>query len=326
MSDQITNRFSQAKVTVVGDVILDKYIWGGVDRISPEAPVVVVKVKEENYRLGGSANVAHNIVSLGGQASLVGCVGDDTWGKDVVTQLEKVGISSDGIVFEKGRQTTIKTRVVAHSQQVVRIDRETDESFSDKVREELIGRLSVEVDSASGLIVSDYAKGVIDNGMLETLSAWYENKRVGQLDKPMLCDPKNINFDSYNGATIVTPNKKEASEASGVVIKNRTDALKAAKILKQKWNSQYVLVTLGEMGMLLYSDEGHSEINTVAREVFDVSGAGDTVSATFLLSMAVGATPFQAALLANQAAGIVVREVGTAVVTLEALQKEIAKG
>jgi D-beta-D-heptose 7-phosphate kinase/D-beta-D-heptose 1-phosphate adenosyltransferase len=323
---EITEKFPSVDISVLGDLILDEYVWGTVDRISPEAPVVVVKVKDESYRLGGAANVAHNIVSLGGKARLFGFVGDDSWGRDVVDLLQKVGVQTQGVVAGKQIQTTLKTRVVAHGQQVVRIDRESDFSYQESTRAELLKRLSTDIEGSRGFIVSDYAKGVIDKPLLSELTKWYKTGKIGSTDLPVLYDPKDINFGSYSGATVVTPNKKEAQEASGVRIQDRADAMKAADILAEKWDCENVLVTLGELGMVLAGGSKHVEIATVAREVYDVSGAGDTVSAAFLLSMAAGGTPYQAAIIANQAAGIVVREVGTAVVSLEKLQEEIDRG
>lgn len=315
---QIVEQFSSAKVLVVGDLILDKYIWGKVERISPEAPVAVVNVNKEEERLGGAGNVAHNIRALGAEVSLCGVVGDDSDGRRVVEMLEAQGIDCQGVMVDRSRPTTVKTRVVAHSQQIVRIDKESTVKVAPAFSHGLAAAISDHAKRVGAIVLSDYGKGTVTDTLIESLrsSESVELLRYGKA--PLVVDPKAPNFDMYRGATVVKPNCKEASQASGLEISSRADAIAAGKVLLEKWQSQMVLVTLGEGGMVLVSNiEGHEdayEIDTEAQEVFDVSGAGDTVAAVFALALAARATPEQAARVANIAAGIVVAEVGTAVV------------
>lgn len=324
---KVVERFKGVPVVVVGDLILDHYIWGKVNRISPEAPVVIVEVTEENRRPGGAGNVVNNLISLGAKVSVCGVVGDDQEGRDLVGMLSGLGAEVDGILVDRSRPTSVKTRVIAHGQQVVRVDREDRHELSQAYSEGLGGALQAKFASAAGVIVSDYAKGAISAPLYERIQMGFDKGLLGFGKVPVLVDPKAPNYSLYSRATVIKPNRAEAESASGIAIKSTDDATRAGEELLRRWGCEMVLLTLGEDGMVLVSGiEGQEralEINTVAREVFDVSGAGDTVSATFLLSLAVNATPRQAAELSNLAAGIVVGEVGTVPIELSELNRAI---
>ena len=338
---QCLDKFGNVPIVVVGDLILDHYIWGRVDRISPEAPVVVVNMVEENKRLGGAGNVAHNLVSLGAKVTLCGVVGDDQNGRDFIGMMEAVGIDTSGVMVDRTRPTTVKTRVIAHGQQVVRVDREDASALSPVYHEALAAAVESQIPRSCGVLLSDYGKGTISEPLVKRISACAKDQGSGlqeegqdgsrsagrgcasRVSYPFLVDPKAPNFLTYKGATIIKPNRKEAQEASGLLIKDRQSAIIAGRSLLDIWDCDMVLITLGELGMVLVErgrvDNSAIEIETDALEVFDVSGAGDTVSATFGLALASGASPEDAAYLANYAAGIVVREVGTVAVRREQL-------
>jgi D-beta-D-heptose 7-phosphate kinase/D-beta-D-heptose 1-phosphate adenosyltransferase len=331
---EIVDRFAGVPVTVVGDLIVDHYIMGSVDRISPEAPVVVVHVAEENKRLGGAANVANNLLSLGASASMCGVVGDDESGRELISLMEADGINVEGVLVASDRPTIVKTRVIAHAQQVVRVDREEVSDLPLTLQSELARHVEKSYSKSQGqqskgIIVSDYAKGAICPAICDALGQGYAKGDLGASTVPVLIDPKMPNFPLYSAATVIKPNKKEAEEACGIKIRARSDAIAAGVELLKRWNTEMLLITLGEMGMVLVSTvdgaEPEVEVDTEAREVYDVSGAGDTVSAVFLLALTVGATPRQAAVLSNVAAGVVVSEVGTAPIRLPQLKDAISR-
>lgn len=323
----ILDRFPGTPMLVVGDLILDHYIWGKVRRISPEAPVVVVELQEENKRPGGAGNVASNLSSLGANAEIVGVIGNDQHGAELLSALTGSGVQCSGLVTDPARPTTVKTRVIAHSQQVVRVDRELTKPVSDPVSVEIVTGVNNRLASVKGMVVSDYGKGAVQESLFRQIRQWKLQGRVGGGVLPVVVDPKAPNFSMYAGATVIKPNRGEAEEAAGETINNRQDAAMVAERLLRTWGCEQVLVTLGEDGMVLVSADGPrtlaTEIDTVAREVYDVSGAGDTVSAVFSLALAVGATAEQAARIANVAAGIVVAEVGTVAVSLDQLRSAI---
>lgn len=325
---EVVDRFQGVPMLVVGDLLLDHYIWGSVDRISPEAPVVVVQVTEENKRLGGAGNVANNLVSLGAKALICGAVGDDEAGQQMLELFQSNGVDTQGILLDSTRPTTQKTRVIAHAQQVVRVDREIAEPLSAEKQKEIGQRVAAALTQSQGVIVSDYAKGAICGPVFDALAEASPSK--GSANPPtILVDPKAPNFTLYKGATVIKPNRKEAEESSGMRIRKREDAILAGRELLKLWDTEMVLITLGEMGMVLVArdSEGQApiEVDTVARDVYDVSGAGDTVSAVFSLSLAAGASNEDAAILANIAAGVVVGEVGTAVVSADSLRSAIKR-
>jgi len=318
----ILNNFKKASVLVIGDLVMDHFVWGKVRRISPEAPVPVVEVSSESFMLGGAANVVNNIHSLGGKVLVCGVVGRDEMGKKLIHELRLKGISSDGVIVEDGRPTSVKTRVIAHSQQVVRFDREKKEKVHLDTVKTIMDYVSEKINSFDSIIISDYAKGVISEELVEEVIALAKKK-----DKPIAVDPKVGHFDFYKYATIVTPNNDEASKASGIEIENEASLLRAGEVLLNKLGSDAVLITKGEHGMSLFENNGEiTHIPTVAKEVYDVSGAGDTVIGTVALSMASGASLKEAAVISNFAAGIVVGKIGTATVTPKELKDAVDNG
>lgn len=311
-ANSIIDGFSKARVLVLGDLIMDHFIWGKVRRISPEAPVPVVDVTRETVLLGGSANVVNNIQSLGGRSLVSGVVGRDGDGRRLVKMLEDKAIKTSGIVVDPKRPTTVKTRVIAHSQQVVRFDRESRLKVGPSVISGVYGYVKKALRTASLVLISDYGKGLVSKEFVETVMALAI--RAG---KPVVVDPKGENFDYYTGATLVTPNNVEASLASGIEIEDEQGLKRAGEILLNKLGSEALLITRGEHGMSLFlaGSDNYINIPTVAREVYDVSGAGDTVVSVLALALASGAGFKEAAVLANLAAGVVVGKVGTATLT-----------
>ena len=311
------DKFSSCRILVVGDVIMDEFLWGRVERISPEAPVPVVQVEEESLVLGGAGNVVNNIISLGGQALLCGVVGNDAMGRELVHMLEKMNSPSHGLVVEDRRPTTIKTRVVAHSQQVVRVDREESEPVTKASIKGIITTVKEQTGSIDAIVISDYGKGVVTRSLMDGL------RSLGQDGQPILAvDPTVRNLALYKDVTLITPNNYEAQQMSGIHIEDDQSLRRAGARLLEELGCQTVLITQGDKGMTLIEGNGETtQIPTVARKVFDVSGAGDTVIATFTLALAAGLTPSEAALLSNLAAGIVVGEVGTAAVAASRLKE-----
>lgn len=323
---EVISRFKDVPMLVVGDLILDHYIWGKVSRISPEAPVVVVKTTKETRTPGGAANVVNNLTKLGSKVSVSGLIGEDEFGRILSEQLSELGADVEGVFSDSSRSTTSKSRVIAHAQQVVRVDREETTPYSDEIKANLSNFLSARLSESQGLVISDYAKGVVSESLFKPLVAAKEAGSIGLNIKPVVVDPKAPNYSFYAGTSVIKPNRSEAEDASGQEINSLADAEKAARILLEKWDSELILITLGEDGMLFASAQECQTIPTQAREVYDVSGAGDTVSAVFALSLAVKATPLQAAILSNIAAGVVVAEVGTVPITTERLVQAVEKG
>lgn len=318
---EIISGFNKARVLVVGDLILDEFIWGKVSRISPEAPVPVVWVDSENFMPGGASNVASNIRSLGGEVYLVGVVGDDPRGEILQALLRKKGVNCEGVFADRNRPTTQKTRVIAHHQQVVRIDREILRPIPDALLTEMIRFIASKIKEIDALIIEDYGKGVVVPRLVQ------EIVKLGKKhNKIITVDPKETHFSYYQGVTTITPNHHEAGSASGVTIKDDATLLEAGRKLLNKVKCETVLITLGENGMSIFQ-RGKSmvKIPTVARDVFDVSGAGDTVISAYTLSRAVKASAHEAAHVSNCAAGIVVGKVGVAVTTSEELLEEVKR-
>lgn len=308
-------RFSHAGVLIVGDLILDHYIWGKVNRISPEAPVPVVHVESESLQLGGAANVFNNVLSLGGRADLCGIVGADEAGRRLLHELGLRRPGRGGVVIDPDRPTTRKTRVIAHSQQVVRFDVEHRKAIKPAIERRIVRYVESRLRDISCLVVSDYAKGVVTPSLMAELVRLAALRRI-----PIIVDPKVEHFSYYKGVTIVTPNHLEAIQAAGVHHDDDQGISEAGEIIRQRLGCQSVLVTRGEKGMSLFESDGSSfHIPTVARQVYDVTGAGDTVVGTLALALATGASIRDGAVLANHAAGIVVGMVGTATVTAEQL-------
>jgi D-beta-D-heptose 7-phosphate kinase/D-beta-D-heptose 1-phosphate adenosyltransferase len=316
---QYIQRFPQASVLVIGDLILDHYIWGHVSRISPEAPVPVVHVESESLKLGGAANVFNNILALGGKADLCGVIGADETGRLLLKELGSKRSGRGGVVIDQERPTTRKSRVIAHNQQVVRYDVEQKGELRKSLQQRILRYVESRLRELSCLVISDYAKGVVTANLMSELTRLASLRRV-----PIVVDPKVEHFGYYKGATVITPNHLEATQAAGVHGDDDETIDQAGAIIRQRLGCQSVLVTRGEKGMSLYEADGVSwHIPTQARQVYDVTGAGDTVVGTLALALSTGATMREAARLANQAAGIVVGMVGTATVSapqlLEAL-------
>ncbi len=314
--------FANLKVLVAGDFMLDEYLWGKVERISPEAPVAVVEVERETRTLGGAGNVVNNLVALGAQVEVLGLVGDDHPGRLLQQEMLRLGVGVDGLFTDPARRTSRKTRVIGAAQQVVRIDRETrapaPPAFEQAAREFLDARLP----GFHALVLSDYAKGVLTPATLKELIA--QGRKSGQ---PVVVDPKGADYSGYAGATLLTPNRREAELAAGYSLDRREDLVRAGTSLRESLALQYLLITLGAAGMALFA-QGRRELflPTRAREVFDVSGAGDTVAAVMALGLAQWGDPVLAAALANVAAGVVVGKVGTAPIFRAELARELGQG
>lgn len=315
---EFIKKFADVKVLVVGDVMLDRYLWGNVSRISPEAPVPIVNVKRTSLVLGGAANVAANIAGLGAKPLLIGICGDDSEA-DVLGELLKKEEIQNHLIRLKNRQTTIKTRIVAHNQHVARIDQETTDFISEKESERVFEQILNYLDGVSIVVVSDYAKGFLTDDLLVRLITTCREKNV-----KIIVDPKGKNFAKYKGANVLTPNRKEAAEAAKLD-EDETDLIqKAGERILDEVESEALLITQGEKGMSLLQKDGKSfELDALARKVYDVTGAGDTVIASFAVAVGAGASFLEAAKIANVAAGLVVGEVGTTAVSLESLEKAI---
>ncbi len=315
---QYLSLLGSSRVLVIGDIMLDEYVWGSVRRISPEAPVPVVAVRDDTYVLGGAANVAVNIAGLKAKSHLVGLVGNDPAGKDILRLLRKKAIGVSGIVAESGRPTTRKTRVIAHNQQVVRVDREKKDPPGEKARDALFRNIASLVPEVDGVILSDYRKGMLTEEIVSEIISLAE--RHGAF---VAVDPKHPDFAFYAGCTIITPNKSEAEAAMGGQELSGDAAISSAgKALIRKARAAAILITRGEEGMTLV-ERGRStsfHVPALARQVFDVTGAGDTVIATLAVAMGAGVPMRDAVLLANVAAGVVVGEVGTAPITIDKLR------
>jgi D-beta-D-heptose 7-phosphate kinase/D-beta-D-heptose 1-phosphate adenosyltransferase len=320
-ADALIEKFKKVRILVIGDLIMDHFIWGKVRRISPEAPVPVVEVTSESIVLGGSANVVNNIHSLGGRAAITGVIGSDNDGRRLVEMLKEKGIASEGIIKDPRRPTTIKTRIIAHSQQMVRFDREKKDRISPETSARVVSYIKKAVKAADLVVISDYAKGLITQQLVEEANAVCQS-----LGRQIAVDPKVEHFDYYKGVTIVTPNNLEASQASGVDITDDETLHRAGEVLFNRLGCQALLITRGENGMSLFEPSSETHIPTVAKEVFDVSGAGDTVIGTLALALASGADFREAAVLANFAAGVVVGKVGTATLSPEELHEAASKG
>lgn len=315
---RIISRFRSKKILVIGDLVLDHYIFGKVDRISPEAPVPVVWANRENFVCGGAANVGLNLVSLGAKASLCGVLGKDHFGNVLSSLIEKGNINSNLIVREKNRPTTLKTRIIAQHQQMLRLDWESVEFLSLQTSKILFNTIIKNIDVFDAVIIEDYGKGVINPYIVGDLVDLCRKK-----NKIITVDPKEEHIDYYKDVTSLTPNLKEAQVAAGIKIRSKHEIPILGKTIIEKLNPKSLLITLGEDGMMLFADGRHYHISTAALEVFDVTGAGDTVIATFTLALACGASFYEAAVIANYAAGIVVGKLGAATTTAKELLNSI---
>lgn len=318
-ASEILNTLQDRYVLVLGDVMLDEFVWGDVTRISPEAPVPVVDVRRESVHLGGAANVLANLVALGARGSVVGVVGKDVPGERLQTELRELGAHDGCLIVDDTRCSTTKTRIIAHSQLVVRADRESRVPVTSKIEDQIIACLKETLKQADAFVVSDYDKGIVTPRILrEILPIAYEQA-------PVLIDPKLRNFNSYRPATLVTPNHFEALRMTDSEDHSDDGSHTAAKVIREKLGCDAVLITRGDRGMMLLEGDGHPVyVETAAREVYDVTGAGDTVIAALACALACGATMVEAAAFANRAAGIVVGKVGTATASAEELIQTFA--
>jgi D-glycero-beta-D-manno-heptose-7-phosphate kinase len=315
---QLLTKVARLRVLVGGDVMLDQFIWGKVSRISPEAPVPVVDFERESFMPGGAANVARNLSALGARTELFGAIGHDRSAAELRELLASQKVICSGLLTEGGRATSVKTRVVAHQQQVVRVDRESRHDLKPHTTLRLLAGLDVRLRQADAVIVGDYGKGVVTQTLVDSLKRACRKRGVW-----LSLDPKPTHRLDLQGLSLITPNRKEAFELAGLTDDTRqadplrdTALMQAAESLLTRLQPAVLLITLGELGMLLCQrHQKPIHIPTVAQEIFDVSGAGDTVIASFTLAIAAGASPLQAAIFSNHAAGIVVGKVGTATVT-----------
>jgi D-beta-D-heptose 7-phosphate kinase/D-beta-D-heptose 1-phosphate adenosyltransferase len=313
----ILKEFKKKKILIIGDLILDRYIWGKVNRISPEAPVPIVEVTKEDFLLGGALNVANNISALGGCPTIIGIIGNDRAGDLLLNLVAEKGMRCDGI-FRCSRPTTVKTRVIAHNQQVVRFDKEDKKNIDGKVLKDTLGYIRGALHEHDAVIISDYKKGVISRKLIREVL-----KNSKSHDIFVSVDPKVGHFHLYKNVSLITPNLTEASVASGIIIEDEKSLILAGKKLLKKLLCDAVLITRGEQGMTLFEKNKVTHIPTITRDVYDVTGAGDTVIAAFTIAYVSGANREEAAVIANHAAGIVVGKIGTAVATTEEILRSL---
>jgi D-glycero-beta-D-manno-heptose-7-phosphate kinase len=309
---------SGAGVLAVGDVMLDEYLWGNVRRISPEAPVPVVEIQRRTHAAGGAANVAAGVMALEGRAFLAGVVGDDPAATALLQTLAGAGVDTDAIVVDRNRPTTSKTRVIAHAQQVVRTDHEARGPLATDIEDELQARIEQRIQSADTVVLSDYRKGVVSeriaSGVIQAAAA---------AAKPVVVDPKGLDYSKYRGATVLTPNVGDAAQAANVHLEVEADVVMTARRLSDACGGAALLMTRGADGMSLFTGSARVDVAARARDVYDVTGAGDTVVAVLAVALGRGASLAEAVELANAAAGVVVGKVGTSTVTLEELGRAL---
>ncbi len=318
--EEIRTNLKGKRIAVVGDMMVDCYIWGTVKRISPEAPVPVVEVDDEFHRFGGAANVALNIATLGGVPVPFGVIGNDSYGKLFTNLLADAGITDAGLIRVDNRSTTAKTRVIAHNQHVVRIDKEHTSYIDAETEKLLIAKLEEHIDKLDAVILQDYNKGVLTPNIIESVIAIANNK-----NKLVTVDPKFTNFFNYKNVTVMKPNRKEAGDVLSMKIKTEEDQILAGNTLLERLNAKYVLLTLSEEGIMIFEkDKAPRRMPTKARHVADVSGAGDTVISTLTIALAAGADIVEASYLANFAGGLVCEEVGIVPIEVNKLFEEVA--
>ncbi|MCP4482677.1 MAG: D-glycero-beta-D-manno-heptose-7-phosphate kinase [bacterium] len=308
----LINKLQSVPILVVGDLMLDRFIWGNVSRISPEAPVPVVEVTKETYMPGGAGNVACNIDSLGCSSSLIGAINDDLFGKFFLEKYHNTNVDTSGIINFDDRTTIVKTRVIAHQQQVVRVDRENKKAIPDTIINKALEAIQNKLKTVKAVVLSDYGKGIINDKVLE-----FTITQANKLNIPILVDPKIGNFKKYKNITCITPNFLEAKQGMDrLKIETDQDIEKLGKDIKNTLKAKSILITRGEAGMSLFENTEISHIPTVAQEVYDVTGAGDTVISTLAVCLGNGLSIKDSAYISNIAAGIVVGKLGTATVTL----------
>ena len=313
------DNFGKSMILVIGDIMLDKFIWGNVSRISPEAPVPVVEVEHETVMLGGATNVVNNLVSLGGSVMMCGVVGNDHTGKEIISRLDELNVDTGGIAIEVDRPTSVKTRIIAHDQQVVRYDREKTISLKPKTIKGILDFINEKKGNLSALIVSDYGKGVISRQLMDGLKSI-----ISDCDFPVTVDPNVKNFSLYKDVTVITPNHNQAGEIAGIEIINEESLKRVGKKLLNNKKCKALLITRGKDGMTLFEQKNRiTHIKSIARKIYDVTGAGDTVIATLTLGIAGGLDLKSAAYLSNLSGGIVVGEIGTSTVKIDNLKELI---
>jgi D-glycero-beta-D-manno-heptose-7-phosphate kinase len=311
-------KFSDCRLAVVGDAMVDRFLWGSVSRISPEAPVPIVKLERETVKLGGAANVAANIRSLGSDVELITVVGNDNGADTLSVLLNEKQIRNSGVFRIKSRRTTLKTRIIAHSQQVVRTDIEDDHCIDDDISSQMLERLR-SLGPFDGIVLSDYGKGVLTKDFLQSIIGYAK-----ETNAIIVADPKKGDFSQYKGVTSLTPNQLEASGACSINISDPQSLSHAGTLLRERTNSEAVLITRGEHGMALFEKDGaEHHLPTEATDVYDVTGAGDTVIAAFTTALSAGADFLTSANIANHAAGLAVRELGTVAITVNSLKESI---
>ena len=310
--EEILNGFDKVRIAVVGDMMLDEYLIGKVNRISPEAPVPVVNIEEERVVLGGASNVANNLRSLEGKVLIFGVVGKDVNGEKFINELQEKEMDYSGIVKDETRPTIIKSRVLSQGQQLLRIDWEKDTNISKDIQDKIVENIKKNIDNIDAILLSDYDKGVLTKYVSEEII-----KLARKYEKKIIVDPKPKNFKNYIGATSMTPNKKEILDYCGLKKFNiEKEISEAMAKIKEELKLDCLVLTRSEEGFSLLDTE-HKRVPTVAREVYDVTGAGDTFISTLLLSLCAGATLYEAGVIANMASGIVVAKIGTATATKE---------
>lgn len=313
--NELKKNFQGKRIAVIGDMMLDSYTWGDVKRISPEAPVPVIEVNEEFNRFGGAANVAVNILKLGGSPFPIGIIGSDNYGAIFNDLINTAGIVSTGLIVDPKRPTTTKIRVIARDQHVVRIDKESKEYIGREIQNKIYDTLLKEINNIDGIILQDYNKGVLTPALIKRLITLANKKK-----KLITVDPKFQNFFSYKNVTVFKPNRKEAEDVLGMKIKSETDLIEAGKKLLSKLNSKYLLLTLSEEGIaVIEKGKDIRRMPTKARKVVDVSGAGDTVISTLTMALSAGADIMEAVYLANYAGGLVCEEVGIVPIEINSL-------
>lgn len=319
--NELLSKMNGRRIAVIGDLMLDRYFWGSVSRISPEAPVPVMDLETEQARLGGAANVAQNIKSLGGEPLLVGVIGADNSGNQLFGIIKDHGFSPDGIVIDGTRPTTVKTRVIAHNQHVIRIDRESKNDISHIIQNKIMAVLSRNIDSLDGIIIEDYNKGVAVKTLIKQII-----DLANENGKTITVDPKFKNFFEYKNVTLFKPNRSEVEQVTGNRLENEEDVNSTGRSLMERLCAKGVLLTLGAQGMSLFESDGSaSHAPTVAQNVQDVSGAGDTVISTLTMALAGGAALKEAATLANFAGGIVCGYVGIVPIDKNELKEHVSR-
>jgi rfaE bifunctional protein kinase chain/domain len=315
---RVIEQFKNKKILVIGDVMLDKYIIGDVSRISPEAPVQVVKVTAEGFAPGGAANVANNLSALGGSSFMVGVVGQDSTKDTLFREFAKRNINVDGIFIDKTKPTIQKVRILAMGQQLLRFDYEKVDGVDKSIEKGILDFVKEKINEIDAIIVSDYSKGIITKDLMQNLTELAKSK-----NKILVIDPKPKHVNFYKGATLITPNNKEASRMTDIEEKSDEDMLKIGDELLKRLDAE-ILITRGEKGMSLFEKNSNvTHIPTKAKEVYDVTGAGDTVVAALTLALASGATTKEAAIIANHAAGITVGKVGTSAVSIDEVKESL---